>query len=256
MNPIPEHAAGASVDAREVSYYDALAATWWDRSGPFWPLHRLNVLRTQWLVERLAEHFGRNAQSDAPLRGLRILDVGCGGGILAESMAAHGASVTGIDVVTKNIRIAQSHATGTHLDLTYRCMTAEDLAATSERFDVVLNMEVVEHVADLPGFMKACNTLVDDNGMMFVATLNRTPKSWLFGIVGAEYVMRWLPRGTHRWSLFRTPEEIGELLAEGELNVVAKTGVKVNPITRRFSLCASKSVNYMLAASRRRGAMR
>jgi 2-polyprenyl-6-hydroxyphenyl methylase/3-demethylubiquinone-9 3-methyltransferase len=251
MNSLPEHAAGASVDAREVSYYDALAATWWDHSGPFWPLHRLNILRTQWLVERIAEHFGRDAASDAPLRGLRIVDVGCGGGILAESMAAHGASVTGIDVVTKNIRIAQSHATTSNLDIAYRCTTAEDLAATNERFDVVLNMEVVEHVADLPGFMTACTTLVGDGGMMFVATLNRTPKSWLFGIVGAEYVMRWLPRGTHRWSLFRTPAEIDELLTKDGLEVVASTGVQVNPITRRFSLCASKSVNYMLGASRK-----
>ncbi|MFK7886363.1 MAG: bifunctional 2-polyprenyl-6-hydroxyphenol methylase/3-demethylubiquinol 3-O-methyltransferase UbiG [Gammaproteobacteria bacterium] len=250
MNSIPEHASGDSVDAREVAYYDSLAATWWDQSGPFWPLHRLNILRTQWLVARMAEHFGRDATSDAPLAGLRVIDVGCGGGILAESMAAHGAEVTGIDVVTKNIAIAQSHASKSNLNITYRCMTAEDLAETDERFDVVLNMEVVEHVADLPGFMQACTRLVGTGGMMFVATLNRTPKSWLFGIVGAEYVMRWLPRGTHRWGLFRTPTELGELMALDGLQVVAETGVQVNPITRRFSLCGSKQVNYMLAASR------
>ena len=256
MSTSSNNAVGPSVDEREVSFYDSLAATWWDTSGPFWPLHRLNGLRAGWITARITEHFGLDAGSDAPLAGLRVLDVGCGGGILSESIARRGASVVGIDVVKKNIAIARAQARKGPCDVEYRCTTAEDLAATGESFDVVLNMEVVEHVADLEGFLGACATLVSDGGAMFVATLNRTPKSWLFGIVGAEYILRWLPRGTHRWDWFRKPGEIEELLARDNLTVEGATGVHVNPLTRRFSLKKSLGVNYMLWATRRAGRAR
>ncbi|MEM6640556.1 MAG: bifunctional 2-polyprenyl-6-hydroxyphenol methylase/3-demethylubiquinol 3-O-methyltransferase UbiG [Pseudomonadota bacterium] len=253
MTALPEHAPAPSVDPREVAHYTALADTWWDRTGPFWPLHRLNELRRVWIAQHVADQFERDLERPAPLAGLKMLDVGCGGGILSESMAALGATVTGIDVVEKNIRIAQRHAeqqSGRNLDVGYACTSAEALAEVGEKFDVVLNMEVVEHVADLPGFMDACNALVAPGGQMYVSTLNRTPKSWLFGIIGAEYVMRWLPRGTHRWSLFRTPKEIEDHLARGGLIVKSHAGVSVNPFTRGFSIVSSLKVNYMLCAAK------
>ncbi len=243
----------ATVDPRETEYYQRMADFWWDRDGPFWPLHGLNALRVDWIHERLCELSGRDPRGENPLAGLRVLDIGCGGGILAESMARLGARVTGIDVVEKNIRIAALHATGGNLDIDYRLVTASDLARGGERFDVVLNMEVVEHVADLPAFMAACCELVAPGGVQFVATINRTPKSWLFAIVGAEYVLRLLPRGTHRWRAFRRPAEIESLLGAGGLEVVERSGVRLNPFARHFSLAPSLSVNYMLMARRRDG---
>ncbi len=238
----------ASIDPREVEYYSALANTWWDRNGPFWPLHRLNELRVGWIRDRLCTHFGRNANSSAPLAGLRILDVGCGGGLLSESMARLGAQVEGIDVVEKNIQVARLHAQRLALDIGYSLRTAESLAAMGRQFDAVLNMEVVEYVADLPGFLNACSRLVRPGGMMVVSTINRTPLAWLFAIVGAEYVLGWLPKGTHRWRMFRRPAEIDALLHRNGLAVEAMTGVRVNPFTRTFSLQRGVAVNYMLYA--------
>ena len=244
----------SSIDEREVRYYTELAETWWDRDGPFWPLHTLNGLRTGWIRDRLCRHFpGRDPAGPRPLRGLSVLDVGCGGGILSESIAGLGASVHGIDVVEKNIGIARAHAKETGADVRYEQTTAEALADSGARFDVVLNMEVVEHVADLEGFMAACSRLVGDEGVMFVSTINRTPLSWLFAIVGAEYVLGWLPKGTHRWGLFRRPDEIGALLQRGGLEIGSLTGVRVNPFTRRMSLQRNTAVNYMLDARRPAG---
>lgn len=250
MNSRPKRLSALSIDEREVAFFESLAATWWDTSGPFWPLHRLNRLRTTWIVDRLVKHFERSAQPDAPLAGLRVLDIGCGGGILAESIASIGATVVGIDVVKKNIAVARHHARQNALEIDYRCTSAEALVATDETFDVVLNMEVVEHVSDLDGFMTACAGLVQPGGLMFLSTLNRTPLSWLLGIVGAEYILRWLPRGTHRWDWFRKPSEIESLLQREGLDVDEKTGVNVNPLTRQFSLKRSLQVNYMLCASK------
>ncbi|MBT8053421.1 MAG: bifunctional 2-polyprenyl-6-hydroxyphenol methylase/3-demethylubiquinol 3-O-methyltransferase UbiG [Gammaproteobacteria bacterium] len=241
----------STVDSREVEFYRNLAAFWWDQSGPFWPLHTLNRLRVEWIQQQLAGHFGRPKTPVRPLQGLRILDIGCGGGILAESMARLGGEVTGIDVVEKNIHIAALHAGQQNLNIDYRTVTAESLAQSGAQYDVVLNMEVVEHVADLPAFMASCNRLVRPGGMMFVATINRTPLSWLFAIVGAEYVLRWLPRGTHRWNEFRKPGQMKKLLAAGGLDVAAESGVAVNPLTRKFSLSRQMAVNYMLAAGRK-----
>jgi len=241
----------ASVDPREVRYYTELAETWWDSSGPFWPLHTLNHLRSDWIRDRLCRHFpDRDAAGPRPLQGLSVLDVGCGGGILSESMARLGASVHGIDVVEKNVGIARAHAQETGVAVRYERSSAEALAGTGARYDVVLNMEVVEHVADLEGFMAACTRLVADEGVMFVSTINRTPLSWLFAIVGAEYILGWLPKGTHRWGLFRKPGEISALLRRGGLETGAMTGVRVNPFTRRMSLQHNTAVNYMLDACR------
>ena len=240
----------STIDQREVDFYSALADTWWDAEGPFWPLHQLNELRTSYILDKLCGHFDRNAASDKPLKGLRVLDVGCGGGILAESMARHGASVTGIDVVEKNIRIASLHAAQQDLGIEYSMKTASSLAESGNVFDVVLNMEVVEHVADVDAFMRDCCRLVSNTGVMFVATINRNLLSWLFAIVGAEYVLRWLPRGTHRWRWFRTPAEIAEQLSEGRLCVADTAGVSANPFNRRLRMTKSTKVNYMIFSTR------
>ena len=240
----------STIDPREVDFYSRLADTWWDREGPFWPLHQLNELRSAYILDKLCRHFDRNATIDQPLSGLRILDVGCGGGILAESLAGYGAQVTGIDVVEKNIRVASLHAAQRNLDIDYRVATASALADAGDDYDVVLNMEVVEHVADFDAFMDDCCRLVADAGVMFVATINRNPISWLFAIVGAEYVLRWLPRGTHRWDWFRTPAETTKQLTKGGLCVVDEAGVSANPFNRRLRMTESMKVNYMLFAAR------
>lgn len=240
----------SSIDPEEIAHYERLAETWWDPVGPFWPLHRLNQLRTGYLRERLCQHFRRNPTLERPLTDLRVLDVGCGGGILSESIAELGAQVTGIDVTERNIHIAALHAQHSGLAINYRHATAESLAEAGERYDIVLNMEVVEHVADLDGFMQACGALVDDGGVMSVATINRNPLAWLVAIVGAEYVLRWLPRGTHQYRKLRRPIEIEDRLRAAGLDVTAHTGVRVNPFNRSLHLTPFMGINYMLIATR------
>ena len=243
------HASSNSIDPREVRHYDRLARTWWDTSGPFWPLHRLNKLRSVYIKTQLCRHFGLPADAAAPLKGLTVLDVGCGGGILAESMARLGARVLGIDVVEKNITIARQHAEASGLQIDYQLTTAESLATSGLMFDVVLNMEVVEHVSDLPGFTRAVCKLLKPGGMMFIATINRTALAWLIAIVGAEYILRWMPKGTHRWAMFRRPDEVRNLLAVNGLMVKHLVGVGVDPLRKQMFLTRLKSVNYMLTAS-------
>lgn len=240
-----------TIDPREVDFYTKLADTWWDGRGPFWPLHRLNELRVPYILDKLCAHYGLDAAKPQPLAGLKLLDVGCGGGILSESMARLGAQVTGIDVVEKNIRIAALHAEQEKLDIDYRICPAKELVAAGEQFDVVLNMEVVEHVADLDAFMRDCGKLTASDGVMFVSTINRTPLAWLFAIVGAEYILRWLPKGTHRWRLLRKPKEIRALLDASGLRIADMTGVAANPLTKTLRLVRSTAVNYMLFATRR-----
>ncbi|NBC22238.1 MAG: bifunctional 2-polyprenyl-6-hydroxyphenol methylase/3-demethylubiquinol 3-O-methyltransferase UbiG [Gammaproteobacteria bacterium] len=239
----------ASSTARpgEVARFDALAATWWDPAGPMWPLHRLNALRVPFILSNARHSFGLGPQ--ARLDGLSVLDIGCAAGILSESLAHHGARVTGVDPSARNIEIARQHARAAGLDIDYRIGPAERLV--EGRFDVVLNMEVVEHVDDLPRFVEHCCKLVRPGGLQFLSTINRNPLSFLVAIVGAEYVLRWLPRGTHRWRQFVKPQELVDRLASHEFDVVARSGVRVNPIGRRFSLTAFEGVNYMLAARRR-----
>ncbi|MDZ7751058.1 MAG: bifunctional 2-polyprenyl-6-hydroxyphenol methylase/3-demethylubiquinol 3-O-methyltransferase UbiG [Gammaproteobacteria bacterium] len=242
----------ASVDESELPYYQRLAHTWWDDGGPFWPLHRLNRLRTAFIRERLCAGFGRDPDKPRPLAGLTALDVGCGGGILSESLHDMGLSVHGVDVVEKNIQVARLHAAAGGRDIAYTTITAEDLAARGVPYDVVLNMEVVEHVADLESFMMACNALVAPGGMTFVATINRTWAAFTSAIVGAEYILGWLPRGTHRYAKLRRPAEVIRLLEAGGLGVDATVGVRVNPLTRHFALSDYLGINYMVAASRPR----
>ncbi len=239
-----------TVDAREVDFYTRMSETWWDQDGPFWPLHKLNALRTGYIREKLCRHLGRDPNNGQPLRGLRVLDVGCGGGILSESLAKLGADVTGVDVVEKNIAIAALHARQSKLLIDYRFCTAAELSGEGARFDVVLNMEVVEHVADVAAFMGDCARLTAEDGVMFVATINRTAKAFLFAIIGAEYVLRWLPRGTHRWKLFQKPAEIAKLLCDGGLSVLETVGVAANPFKRSLSMSHSAAVNYIMFCAR------
>jgi 2-polyprenyl-6-hydroxyphenyl methylase/3-demethylubiquinone-9 3-methyltransferase len=240
----------SSIDPDEVQRYAGLAHTWWDRTGPFWPLHRLNELRVAYIRDTLCHFFQRDAGTSQPLSGLRMLDIGCGGGILSEAMAKLGAQMHGIDVVKRNIAIARWHARQSQLDIRYDLVTAEQLADQGAQYEVVLNMEVVEHVANLPGFVHACNRTVSDGGVQFIATINRTWLSWLTAIIGAEYILRWLPRGTHQWRRFPKPRELETLLESDQLSLVARTGVRVNPFTRRMALTPFMGVNYMLVAQK------
>ena len=242
-----------SIDPVEVAYYDRLAHTWWDQQGPFWPIHTLNTLRVRYLKRQITGHFGIAYRSAKPLSGLRILDIGCGGGILSEALARLGADVTGVDVVKRNINVARHHAAAAGLPVYYLLGSAEDLAEAGERFDVVLNMEVVEHVADLDAFMKACSALVRPGGMMFVATINRNPLAWLSAVFGAEYVLRWLPRGTHRYDRFIRPSELSAWLRDAGLQVRDITGLHYNPITRSVMLGGNVSVNYLVHAEKAAG---
>jgi 2-polyprenyl-6-hydroxyphenyl methylase/3-demethylubiquinone-9 3-methyltransferase len=239
---------GPTIDPKEVVFYSQLADQWWHEHGKLWPLHRLNRLRSAYLRNVICQHFGRPCDVSMPLKGLSVLDIGCGGGILAESMAALGASVHGIDIVERNIKIAHQHALQSELSIQFEYATVEDLTMRPQRYDVVLNMEVIEHVADLPLFVSLCTRLVASDGVLFVATINRSLLSWLFAIVGAEYILRWLPRGTHSWQKFVTPDELEALLASNNMSVKSSTGVRVNPFTRKFSLSPGHSVNYMLSA--------
>ena len=238
----------STIDPTEVAYYDRLADQWWDLQGKFWPLHRLNQLRVEYLKREICLHFGLCPDSGQPLSGLSVLDIGCGGGILAESMARLGATVHGIDVVEKSINVAHRHSQLSQLSIDYELIDVAKLADSGKKYDVVLNMEVVEHVSELPLFMSQCSRLLSDNGIMFVATLNRNPVSWLFAILGAEYILGWLPRGTHSWRKFVKPTELESLLARDNLAIKQIVGVKINPLNRKFSLNNRPFVNYMLTA--------
>ena len=239
---------GGSVDHAEIAKFEAMADAWWDPTGKFKPLHRLNPVRVRFIRDRLAARLGRNPEEAEPLRGLSILDIGCGGGLLAEPLARLGAEVTGIDAAERNIAIARRHAESVGVGVTYLPCAAEDLAAQGAQFDAVLAMEVVEHVADLDTFFRAGSSLLKPDGTMFVATLNRTVKSFAFAIVGAEYVLRWLPRGTHDWRRFLRPSELARQLRSHDLDIKELAGVSYDPIGDSFSVSRDCGVNYMAVA--------
>jgi 2-polyprenyl-6-hydroxyphenyl methylase/3-demethylubiquinone-9 3-methyltransferase len=235
-----------SVDAEEVAKFAAMAQAWWDPDGAFRPLHRLNPARLAFIRDQASAHFGRDALAAQPLAGLAVLDIGCGGGLLCEPMDRLGARVTGIDAAEENVRIATLHAEQAGLSISYRHATAEELAESGARYDLVLNMEVVEHVADLDGFLNASCTLVKPSGAMVVATLNRTPKAFLLAIVGAEYLLRWLPRGTHDWRRFVRPSELAAALRRGHITVSEIAGLAYNPLTDAWRRSRDLDVNYMV----------
>jgi 2-polyprenyl-6-hydroxyphenyl methylase/3-demethylubiquinone-9 3-methyltransferase len=237
------------VDHAEIAKFSALAEAWWDPAGKFRPLHRLNPVRVGYIRDRLARRLNRDPGQPEPLAGLTILDIGCGGGLLAEPLARLGAEVTGIDAAARNIEIARGHAEKLGVKVTYLPCSAEDLAAQGRTFDAVLAMEIVEHVADLDAFFQAARTLLKPDGLMFVATLNRTVKSFAFAIVGAEYVLRWLPRGTHDWRRFLRPSELARHLRRQGLAVGEIAGVAYDPIGDSFALSRDCGVNYMAVAA-------
>jgi len=245
-------AAQSTIDPTEVAKFEAMAAEWWDPNGKFKPLHMLNPCRLDYITAQIAAEFDRDLRGTTPFPGLRLLDIGCGGGLLSEPMARLGAAVVGADAAPRNIPVAQVHAAQSGLDIDYRHTTAEDLAAAGEQFDVVLNMEVVEHVADPQTYLTACQQLLKPGGLHVCSTLNRNPKSYAMAIVGAEYVMRWLPKGTHDWSKFITPDELYDLLRNAGLDPVDRKGFVFNPITWGWRLSdGDLSVNYVTASVKR-----
>ncbi|MBN9673938.1 bifunctional 2-polyprenyl-6-hydroxyphenol methylase/3-demethylubiquinol 3-O-methyltransferase UbiG [Roseibium aggregatum] len=239
-----------TIDSGEVARFSAMAEEWWDPTGKFKPLHKFNPVRLAYIKQEVCRQFGRDPNAADAFKGLRFLDIGCGGGLLSEPMARLGAEVVGADPSETNIRIANLHMQGSGLRIDYRAESAEALAAAGESFDVVLNMEVVEHVADVPLFLETTAGMVRPGGLMFVATINRTMKAYALAIVGAEYVLRWLPKGTHNYEKLVRPAEIEAPLANAGLKIVDRTGVSYNPLTDSWARSRDMDVNYMLLAER------
>ncbi|MEN9895329.1 MAG: 3-demethylubiquinone-9 3-O-methyltransferase [Pseudomonadota bacterium] len=246
-------AAKSTIDQAEVDRFSAMAAEWWDPNGKFRPLHKFNPVRLTYIRNLVSEHYGRDPQSHLPLKGLRVLDIGCGGGLLSEPMARMGADVVGADASEKNIRIAETHAAMSGVTVDYRAVTAEALASSGESFDVILNMEVVEHVADVDFFISTCASMVRPGGLMFIATINRTMKAMALAIIGAEHILRWLPKGTHQYDKLVRPEELETPLVRSGLTVTDRTGVFFNPLQNQWNLSKDMDVNYMMVARRTAG---
>jgi len=243
-------AAKSTIDQEEVDRFSAMAAEWWSPTGKFKPLHKFNPVRLTYIRDKAAENFGLDPKSPKPLEGLRVLDIGCGGGLLSEPVARMGATVVGADPSEKNIGIASTHAKASGVSVDYRPVTAEQLAEAGETFDIVLNMEVVEHVADVEFFMSTCARMVRPGGMMFVATINRTMKAAALAIFAAENILRWLPRGTHQYEKLVRPEELEAPMTASGLEIIDRTGVFFNPLANQWNLSKDMDVNYMLLAKR------
>jgi 2-polyprenyl-6-hydroxyphenyl methylase/3-demethylubiquinone-9 3-methyltransferase len=241
------NASGTTVDANEVAKFSRLSAEWWDPKGKMAPLHKINPLRLTYIRDAAARKFERNVRSLNCLLGLRILDIGCGAGLLCEPLTRLGAQLIGVDPSASNIAAAKLHADKGHLSIDYRCTTVEEMDVR-ERFDIVLAMEVVEHVSDVGIFLSRCAAMLKPGGMMVVSTLSRTWKSFALAIVGAEYILRWLPRGTHQWEKFITPDELAKYLLDNRLVISEQAGVVYSPFTDRWSLSSDTDVNYMVIA--------
>ncbi|MEP3045728.1 MAG: bifunctional 2-polyprenyl-6-hydroxyphenol methylase/3-demethylubiquinol 3-O-methyltransferase UbiG [Roseibium sp.] len=239
-----------TIDSEEVARFSAMATEWWDPTGKFKPLHKFNPVRLSYIKQEVCRQFDRDPKSPDAFKGLRFLDIGCGGGLLSEPMARLGAEVVGADPSEVNIEIAKLHMQSSGLQIDYRAETAEALADADETFDVVLNMEVVEHVADVPLFMDATSRMVRDGGLMFVATINRTLKAYALAIVGAELVLRWLPKGTHSYEKLVKPSELEGPLNSAGMKIIDRSGVSYNPLTDSWGQSKDMDINYMLLATR------
>ncbi len=241
----------STVDPSEIAKFEAMAAEWWDPNGKFKPLHMLNPCRLDYITRQIAAEFDRDLTASMPFEGLRLLDIGCGGGLLSEPMARLGATVIGADAAEGNLPVARVHAEQSGLTIDYRHTTAEALAEAGEQFDVVLNMEVVEHVADPLNYLTATRQLLKPGGLQICSTINRNPKSFAMAIVGAEVIMRWLPRGTHEWAKFITPDELFDLLNMAGLTPVDRKGFVFNPLGWSWSISDKDlSVNYVTASTK------
>ncbi len=247
----PEKITRVSVDPREMESFSRMAEDWWNPSGMFRPLHVMNGARIGFIKANLCDHFNRDPETDRPLKGLRILDIGCGGGLLCEPLTRLGATMTGVDALEKNVKTAKTHAKQSELEIDYRHGTIEQLVQSREKpFDAVLNMEVIEHVAGPAEFMKDCGAMVRPGGMMFCSTINRTFKAFTFAILGAEYVMRWLPRGTHQYDKLVKPEELRRWILDAGLSPEPSIGMTLNPLTDKWRISDDLSINYVTVATR------
>lgn len=244
------NSAGNTIDIAEVERFSAMAADWWNPSGKFRPLHKFNPVRLEYIKRQVCENFGRDVKDPKAFVGLRVLDIGCGGGLLSEPMARLGASVVGADPSETNIEAAKIHAAQSRLEIDYRAKSAEQLNAAAEKFDVVLNMEVIEHVADPALFLAECAAMVKPGGLMFIATINRTMKAWALAIIAAENVLRWLPKGTHSYEKLVRPQELEGPLAQAGMTVIDRTGVFYNVLADRWVLSPDMDVNYMFLSRR------
>lgn len=247
----PEKLSTVSVDPQEMENFAAMAEDWWNPSGKFKPLHIMNGARIGFIKDTLCAHFHRDPDAELPLKGLRILDIGCGGGLLAEPIARLGADVTGVDALEKNVKTAKTHAEQMGVSVDYRHGTIEQMVeklgkrGADKPFDAVLNMEVIEHVVDPAQFMKDCGAMVREGGLMVCSTINRTAKAFLFAIVGAEYVLNWLPKGTHQYAKFVTPQEIARWLRGAELTPDPSVGMSLNPLNNQWSFSDDTKINYV-----------
>lgn len=241
----------SSIDQAEIAKFEAMAAEWWDPNGKFRPLHLMNPLRLDYIADQIAAEYGRDRRGPRPFDGLRLLDIGCGGGLVSEPMARLGADMVGADATAVNIGVARAHAEQQGLEIDYRATTAEALVAAGEGFDVVLALEIVEHVADPAAFVATCHDLLRPGGLLILSTLNRTARSFGAAIIGAEWIMRWLPRGTHDWARFITPDELAAQAQAAGLTVVDRKGMVFNPITFGWSLSdRDLAVNYIMTTRR------
>jgi len=240
-----------TIDQDEIRKFTEMADEWWDENGKFKPLHKFNPIRIDYINNTIQNHFNKAIKdSEKPLADFEILDIGCGGGLVSEPIAKLGANVTAIDAGEKNIKIASIHAKQSDIDINYRNMSAEDLLSEGKKFDIILNLEVLEHVADVGEFINTSIELLNPGGIMFLATLNRTAKSYAFAIIGAEYVLRWLPKGTHDWKKFLKPSEINKFINHDDITVKEVKGVSFNPIKDKWFLSNDTDINYMMTISK------
>ena len=239
-----------TLDPEEIKRFSRIADEWWDPLGKFRPLHQLNPIRLTYIRDEICRHFQIEKGTNAPLSGLKVLDIGCGGGLLCEPMTRMGASVTGVDPAERTIKAARAHAKDMGLNVNYRISRAEELVEARELFDVVVNMEVIEHVPDVPAFLDICSKLVRPGGLMLASTLNRTVKSYGLAIIGAEYIMRWLPTGTHQWERFVTPDELKKAMLDAGLIEIEQTGMSYNPLSGAWTLGTDLDVNYLASAKK------